>query len=313
MFRTREDYIHGIICLCISCHETDVQLIAYCFMSNHVHLCVRGGNIKAFTKAFRYSYTRYFNAKYQRRGSLGESKFFTHEIHGLMHLLTAIAYILRNPVHHGVCSTPFEYEFSSVSAAFSKELGQLKWSKDEKNKVPFYQIPSHHKLPAHVRVSSSGTIVPESIVDVADLEHQFSTARTYLYFMNRLSGEEWEKEQARDNNGNSPIRIQDIERGIKGISMHQLLANEYGRNRCDMISDMQLCEIIDKTIAEHYGQASIYTLPYDKAIKISSWLKSKYHIQDEQIERCMGGNTQAKTQSTNTRNARSIRDARKNI
>lgn len=288
LFRTQEDYIHGIICLCIACHEKDVHLMAYCFMSNHVHLCVRGENINDCTKAFRYSYTRYFNAKYQRRGSLGERKFFSQEINGLMHLLTAISYILRNPVHHGICSTPFEYEFSSVSAAFSKELGHLNWYIDLKNKIPFYQIPSHHKIPSHIRASSNGRILPESIVDVADLEHQFSTVRTYLYFMNRLSGEEWEKEQVKDNNGVEPIRIEDIERGIKGISMHQLLANENGRIRSDKIKDIQLCEIIDKTIEQYYEGKSIYTIPDQIVMKLSSWLKSKYHIPDEQIFRCMG-------------------------
>ena len=106
LFRTREDYIHGIICLCIACYETGNNLLAYCLMSNHVHICVRGDNIKALIKAFRYSYTRYFNSKYRRRGKLGERDFFKLEIHGLHHLLTAIAYILRNPLHHGICDTP---------------------------------------------------------------------------------------------------------------------------------------------------------------------------------------------------------------
>ena len=300
MFRTREDYIHGIICLCIACHDTDTQLMAYCFMSNHVHLCVRSSRIKAFKKAFRYSYTRYFNAKYRRHGSLGENKFFIMEIQGLMHLLTAIAYILRNPVHHGICCTPFEYEYSSVSAAFSKELGHLVWSSDTENKIPFYQIPSHHKIPSYVKVSTSGMILPMSIVDVSDIEHQFSTARTYLYFMNRLSGEEWQKEQDKDNNGVEPIGIEDIERGIKGIAIRQLLANENGKNRSKIMTDIQLCELIDNTLEQHYNGNSIYTIPDDIAAKLSSWLKSEFHIPNEQIARCMGGTKCSFTTTTTT-------------
>lgn len=58
-----------------------------------------------------------------------------------------------------------------------------------------------------------------SIIDVADIEHQFSTARTYLYYMNRLSGETWEKEQETDKNNMPPIRLNDIESGIKGMDM----------------------------------------------------------------------------------------------
>ena len=288
LFRTREDYIHGIICLCIACHEADVQLAAYCFMSNHVHLCVRGSNIKAFIKGFRYSYTRYFNAKYRRRGKLGERYFFRQEIYGIMHLLTTIAYILRNPVHHGICSTPFEYEFSSVSAAFRKELGVLLRTAESKGRIPFHQIPSRHKLPAHVKISENGGILPESIIDVEDIEHQFSTARTYLYFMNRLSGEEWEKEQEKDSNGIPPIKIEDIERGIKGTSIRQMLVNENGRNYGRTINDMKLCEIIDSAIAKNYKDQSVYTLPEDKVEKLTVWLQNKYHVSSTQINRCLG-------------------------
>lgn len=287
LFRTREDYIHGIICMCIAAYEKGCTLVAYCLMSNHVHICVRGSNIKAFIKAFRYSYSRYFNSKCHRRGRLGEKFFFLQEVNGLHHLLTVIAYILRNPLHHGVCKTPFEYEFSSVHAPFGKELGHHLRRIEQGGKIPYCQIPSRHKLPQHVKIDQNGYLLTESIVDTADLEHQFSTARSYLYFMNRLSGEAWEKEQLQDNNGNPPIMITDIERGVRCASTQHLLANETGRNRVQNVDDIKLCTIIDEHINKLYKGETVYTLHISKSIKIAESLRARYNLSKEQIGRCM--------------------------
>lgn len=256
-------------------------------MSNHVHLCVRGDNTKAFIKSFRYSYSRYLNSKYNRRGRLGEKTFFQQEVNGLYHLLTVIAYILRNPLHHGVCKTPFEYEFSSVHAAFGQEFGHYLRMGEQNGKIPYRQIPSRHKLPPHIKIDANGYLLSGSIVDVADLEHMFSTARSYLYFMNRLSGEEWEKEQQQDNTNRPPIRINDIEQGVRGMSMQQMLANETGRNKVQTISDMELCKMVDIIVAKTYKGETIYTLAKSRTRKIAESLQTKYRLPPEQISRCM--------------------------
>ena len=287
IFRTREDYIHGIICLCIACHSTGSRLLAYCFMSNHVHICLRSDKVDVFIKAFRYSYSRYFNSKYKRRGRLGERTFFTTEIKGLHHILAVISYILRNPVHHGICRTPFESEFSSVSAAFSTELGQCFEGNGPEGRIPYRQIPSRHTLPPHAKISYTGNIVPSSIIDTVDLEHMFATARSYLYFMNRLSGEEWEKEQEKDNCGDAPIRIEDIESGIQGTPLQQMLANEHGRSRPSDIDDIKLCTLIDKLIHNISDCLTVYTINHEQACRIKAHILKKHHVSTEQISRCL--------------------------
>lgn len=267
-----------------------MRLLAYCLMSNHVHICIRGSNLKKFTKAFRYSYTRYFNSKYNRRGRLGERNFFKLEIQGLAHLLTAIAYILRNPLHHGICKTPFEYEFSSVNAAFVKELGHMAAT----GKLPFCQLPSRHKLPSHVVTGYNGVPLAASIIDVNDIEHQFSTVRTYLYFMNRLSGESWEKEQETDKNGLPPIRLYDIEAGVKGTDITHMLSNENGRNRNMKLDDIALCELIEALIGKSYKGETPYTLPEKKLNRIAEIIKEQNSISAEQLSRCLPGLRYAK-------------------
>ena len=290
LFRSRRDYIHGIICLYIAAYESGSLLLAYCLMSNHVHLCVRTENKKAFIKAFRYSYTRYFNSRYHRKGRIGERNFFSIEICGLYHLLATISYILRNPVHHGVCETPFGYEFSSARAAFKNEMGYALGASPASKKKHHNQIPDRHKLPPHVLMDREGLILPESIIDTADLEHQYSSVRAYQYYMNKISAEEWERRQAEDKNGKPPIRLEDIEKGIKGANMKEMLANMTSRAHHKVIGDMELCNIIDSEVRARHGDETIYTIPLSALMSIAAMLKDKYRLSKERISRCLALN-----------------------
>ena len=145
---------------------------------------------------------------------LGEKGFFCLEINGLDHLLTAIAYILRNPMHHGITGTPFGYKYSSIRAIFRKDMGHEDMSDILHEKSEYLHLPSHQSLPSHFYMDRHGMILPEYVIDVKDVEHQFSTARTFLYYMNRLSGEKWEAEQQEDNSTHPPITLKDIETGV---------------------------------------------------------------------------------------------------
>lgn len=290
LFRSRRDYIHGIICLFIAAHETGSNLLAYCLMSNHVHICIRTEQKKAFIKAFRYSYTRYFNSRYRRKGRLGEPRFFSLEISGLHHLLAVISYILRNPVHHGICPTPFAYEFSSARAVFKNELGFTLNAAPVSKRKHHNQLPDRHKLPPHAITNGEGLIMPESIIDITDLEHQYSSVRSFLYYMNRVSGEEWEREQEEDNDGRPPIRLEDIERGIKGANTRDMLANMSGRTNYKIIGDTELCNLIDTEVATRHGEETIYTIPLSTLLSIANMLHLKYRIPKDRIARCLALN-----------------------
>ena len=198
MFRDEEDYIRGNNCLCLAAHKTNSSLLAYVLMSNHIHIGIRTEDPEHFIKDFRYPYNRYFNRKYNRSGRLGEKRCFTIEIEGLYHLLAAISYILRNPLHHGVAATPFGYRFSSISALFRREFGRFSEPELMPVRSQYRYTPAKEPLPKGYRMDISGLILPESVIDIADMQHQFSTARSFMYYMNRISGEAWENEQRED-------------------------------------------------------------------------------------------------------------------
>ena len=285
MFRQKEDYVRGINCLCLAAHKTDSILLAYTFMSNHVHIGVRTACPELLMKHFRYSYNRYFNRKYHRHGRLGEQDFFMLEIDGLYHLLTATAYILRNPLHHGITATPFGYRYSSINALFMKELGRFYEPELMPSKSQYLYLPDRGCLPSGYRMSSDGLILPESVVDVADMEHQFSTARTFLYYMNRLSGEGWIKEQLQDDTAMPPITLEHIEQGVVYQDMRTMLGNEHGRANYNAVSDITLCENIDGFLAGR----SVYELEGRELVRVGEDIFRRFRIPTEQLKRCLGG------------------------
>ena len=295
LFRCHEDFIRGINCLCLASHKIGNPLLAYVFMSNHVHICVRTDSPEKFMRAFRFSYTRYFNSKYGRSGHLGEPGFFKLEIKGLYHLLTAIAYILRNPMHHGVAGTPFGYPYSSIRAVFRKDFGWDEETDYLPKKHGYHHIPWHKDIPDEFKMNSSGMILPQFVVDVADVEHQFSTARTFLYYMNRLSGDKWEMEQSQDGVSCQPIKLEDIEHGITYQDIRTMLANEHGRSNYNAVTDMQLCHEIDNVMLPAICNngvglcraPSVYSIPEAEKIRLSHQLSRKYHIAPAQIRRCL--------------------------
>ena len=256
-------------------------------MSNHVHIIVRTDDPEKLMIKFRFAYNKYFNAKYGRTGKLGKENFFKIELVGLYHLLTAIAYVLRNPVHHGICTTPFGYEFSSIRGIFRNEFG---WPTSEHTlprKSAYRFLPSRSKLPESYRMNLEGMILPESVIDSQDVEHQFSTARSFLYYMNRLSGEEWLREQQQDPGNLPAITIESIEEGVKLNDINTMLRNEHGRANYTAMTDIMLCHEIDKVILPKYGIDSIYRLEAKQRKYMTEYIKRQYGVPTSQVHRCM--------------------------
>lgn len=285
MFRDNNDFIRGINCLCLAAHKTQSTLLAYSFMSNHVHLGVRTEHPDMLMKSFRYPYNRYFNCKYKRTGLLGERNYFKLELDGLYHLLTAIAYILRNPLHHGVAATPFGYRYSSISALFKEEMGSSMTPDLLPQKSQYRFLPEGVTLPKGFKMDITGLILPESVIDVADLEHQFSTARTFIYYMNRLTSDAWKSEQMQDKTDTPLITLESIECGVRTQDIKTLLSNEHGRQNYYAKSDIALCKEIDSRISDE----TIYTLTECQIRELAYKILRAERVPYEQLKRCLAG------------------------
>lgn len=284
--RTESDYIRAFNCLAVSAFNTDSTLLADAIMSNHMHVCVRSEDIESFVKDFRYSYTRYFNRKYGRSGSLGEKCCFVSELQGYYHILAVIAYILRNPVHHGVARTPFAYKYCSASAYFQSDLGRNTDVSLLPQKSYYKYLPKACIVPEHFLMGKDGQILRESVLDIKDVEYKFATARSFLYYMNRLSGEEWRLEQEKDNISVPFVDISTIEPGAVGQSLQEMLRNEHGKHQI-AVTDIDLCSLVDNKLLPMYHQESVYMLSERNKYDLLYLLKNEYNINDRQARRCL--------------------------
>ncbi|MGH9857023.1 MAG: transposase [Acidobacteriota bacterium] len=77
-----------------------VEVIAFCLMTNHFHLLIyqtEQGAMEKFMRSLMTSYSRYFNLKYKRTGSLFESRYKASRVTTQDYLEHISRYIHLNP------------------------------------------------------------------------------------------------------------------------------------------------------------------------------------------------------------------------
>ena len=105
--------------------EAGVSLLAWCLMTNHVHLVgvpARADSLSLLLRRVHGRYAQYYNARWGRTGHLWQNRFFACAL-GPSHLWTALAYVECNPVRAGMAGTAERYRWSSAAAHVSGEDG----------------------------------------------------------------------------------------------------------------------------------------------------------------------------------------------
>jgi REP element-mobilizing transposase RayT len=133
LFRNEKDYL-GFICRYIK-HVVPVsETIAYCFMPNHFHLCIK---IKGINELFAHSrnvklevilsriyrhfadflngYVQAYNKRYNRIGGLFVGNFKRKPLYFDDDLRRLVCYIHNNPIEANFVSYPDEWAYSSYS------------------------------------------------------------------------------------------------------------------------------------------------------------------------------------------------------
>ncbi|HPJ80228.1 MAG TPA: transposase [Candidatus Portnoybacteria bacterium] len=78
-----------------------VEILAFCFMPNHIHLLlrqIRNNGITKFMRKVGTGYSGYFNRRYDRRGHLFQSRFQAVHVKTNDQLQIVFVYIHANPV-----------------------------------------------------------------------------------------------------------------------------------------------------------------------------------------------------------------------
>ncbi len=152
-------------------NEFEVEIHAWVFMTNHVHLLctpnIKNG-ISNMMQALGRRYVRYFNNAYWRSGTLWEGRFKSCVIEEENYLLQVYRYIELNPVRAKMVKTPAEYKWSSyqINALGKKsELCTphslyLQLSSDTAGRLLEYQKLFNHAL------------VSEQLTNIRDSTHK---------------------------------------------------------------------------------------------------------------------------------------------
>lgn len=96
-------------------NQTGAHLLAFCLMTNHVHLLVHtpDGPPTAFVRRVAGRYGAWYNHRHQRTGHLFEGRYHSQPVDDDRYLAAAVSYVHTNPVRAGLCGTVQEYEWVS--------------------------------------------------------------------------------------------------------------------------------------------------------------------------------------------------------
>jgi REP element-mobilizing transposase RayT len=91
------------------------------------------------------AYSKAYNKRNHRHGALFERPFRRKTVHTLDYLRQLVLYIHLNPIHHGFCRHPLEYNWSSYKTCLSDKPTRLcrkeviSWFDDEENFISCHQ------------------------------------------------------------------------------------------------------------------------------------------------------------------------------
>lgn len=118
IFREDEDYAVFLGWLREAARQFKVAIHAYVLMPDHVHLLLSPQDQTGLGRMMQWVgryYVPYFNAKYQRAGTLWQGRYRATIVESEQYLLPCSRYIELNPVRAGLASTPAEYAWSSYA------------------------------------------------------------------------------------------------------------------------------------------------------------------------------------------------------
>lgn len=107
IFEDSNDYVKFLEIVRKVKDEIGFELLAYCLMSNHVHLLIgdKSNTLSLIMQKIALKYARYYNFKYRREGHLFQNRYKSELIMSDRQLLLTFRYILQNPKKAGIAES----------------------------------------------------------------------------------------------------------------------------------------------------------------------------------------------------------------
>ena len=104
--------------------KCNIDILAYCIMSNHAHILIYSENVSEMSKFMHFIngfYSRYYNVQYNRIGYVFRDRFRSEAIYNEKYLLRCINYIHMNPVKANILKKAEKYAYSTCNQYMHKD------------------------------------------------------------------------------------------------------------------------------------------------------------------------------------------------
>jgi putative transposase len=121
LFFLEEDYGAYLSLLSRMCRKFNVEIWAYCLMSNHTHFMAVPKDARSLSlvfKAANHAYSLRINERQGWKGHLWQGRFASFPMDN-EYMIAAARYIEHNPVAAGMVQQPEDYPWSSARAHFA--------------------------------------------------------------------------------------------------------------------------------------------------------------------------------------------------
>ncbi|MCO6450226.1 MAG: transposase [Caldilineales bacterium] len=128
IFRDEENYFYVLGKMKEYARKYEISILAYCLLPNHYHFLVRQDSehpARLLPQFIYNAYTKAFNKRFERSGTLFEGPFRALQVHTEPYLLNLCRYIHANPVLHGIVDDPGMWQFSNYLEWVGQRKGTL--------------------------------------------------------------------------------------------------------------------------------------------------------------------------------------------
>jgi len=123
IFSTEGERAHFCLLMQEGVERYGHQILAFCFMTNHVHLAIQLKDVplSKICQNLAFRYTRFYNWRHKTIGHLFQGRFKSILVDTRLYLKELIRYIHLNPVRARLTENPLDYKWSSHQAYLMKQ------------------------------------------------------------------------------------------------------------------------------------------------------------------------------------------------
>lgn len=189
-FRDDDDLKAAMNIVAIIVSMLNIDIWVFALMSNHVHFIIFGNRSDAelFITKFKKLYGQYYQNKYRTKHFLKRNGVDISEVDSKWEgLEKAMAYVQMNPPAANICLDAQGYKWGTGSCFFNGNNPSGKKASEFSYRELCRLLKTHARIRPDMVISDEGYVLPESYVNIAQVETVFGTPKRMNYFLNSSS------------------------------------------------------------------------------------------------------------------------------